>query len=106
MPLPMPRWVMSSPIHISRAVPAVRVSTTSSTRGSVKFGQQVDVRCCCRRPTEAAAAVVEQEREAGGLQQGDGDGEVAGPLRDLALADRALVLPLLELGDHHARGSA
>ena len=43
MPLPMPRWVMSSPIHISSAVPAVRVSTTSSTRGSGEVGQQVEV---------------------------------------------------------------
>jgi hypothetical protein len=32
MPLPMPRWVMSSPIHMSSAVPAVRVSTTSRMR--------------------------------------------------------------------------
>ena len=31
MPLPMPRWVMSSPIHMSRAVPVVRVSTISAT---------------------------------------------------------------------------
>ena len=33
MPLPMPRWVMISPIHISSAVPVVRVSTTSSEPG-------------------------------------------------------------------------
>ena len=33
MPLPMPRWVMSSPIHISSAVPTVRVSTTRPTPG-------------------------------------------------------------------------
>ena len=32
IPLPIPRWVMSSPIHISRAVPATRVSTERSTR--------------------------------------------------------------------------
>ncbi len=38
MPLPMPRWVMSSPIHMMRAVPAVRVRTISSTRGIVKSG--------------------------------------------------------------------
>ena len=31
MPLPMPRWVMASPIHISSAVPVVRVSTISAT---------------------------------------------------------------------------
>ena len=27
MPLPMPRWVMSSPSHMTRAVPTVRVMT-------------------------------------------------------------------------------
>ena len=38
MPLPMPRSVMSSPIHISSTVPAVSVKITSSTRGSGKPG--------------------------------------------------------------------
>jgi hypothetical protein len=38
MPLPMPRWVMSSPIHMMRAVPAVSVRTMSRTRGTVKSG--------------------------------------------------------------------
>ena len=28
MPLPMPRWEMGSPIHISTAVPATRVRMT------------------------------------------------------------------------------
>ena len=27
MPLPMPRWVMSSPIHMMKAVPAMRLTT-------------------------------------------------------------------------------
>ena len=27
MPLPMPRWVMSSPIHMTNAVPTVSVNT-------------------------------------------------------------------------------
>ena len=31
MPLPMPRWVISSPIHMTRMEPAVRHSTTSTT---------------------------------------------------------------------------
>ena len=31
MPWPMPRWVMSSPSHMTKAVPAVIVSTMSST---------------------------------------------------------------------------
>ena len=40
MPLPMPFWVMSSPIHINNAVPAVSVRTTSATRGAVKLGNR------------------------------------------------------------------
>ena len=28
MPLPMPRWLISSPIHISRAAPATSVTMT------------------------------------------------------------------------------
>ncbi len=31
MPLPTPRWVMSSPSHMTKAVPAVIVSTMSPT---------------------------------------------------------------------------
>ena len=31
MPLPMPRWVISSPIHISSTQPAVRQMTIRST---------------------------------------------------------------------------
>jgi hypothetical protein len=38
MPWPMPRWVISSPSHMTKAVPAVMVITMSSTRGTVKFG--------------------------------------------------------------------
>ena len=41
MPLPMPRSVMSSPIHISSTVPAVSVTITSSTRGSGKPGSRM-----------------------------------------------------------------
>ncbi len=33
IPLPIPRWVMSSPIHMTMAVPAVIVSTMSDTWG-------------------------------------------------------------------------
>ena len=38
MPLPMPRWVISSPSHISRTQPAVRQTTISTTLPSAKFG--------------------------------------------------------------------
>ena len=41
IPLPMPRWVMSSPIHINSAVPVTRVSTINRTRGAVKSGISV-----------------------------------------------------------------
>ena len=37
MPLPIPRWVISSPIHISSIVPAVSVITIRNTFGSVKL---------------------------------------------------------------------
>ena len=36
MPLPMPRWVISSPSHISRTQPAVSVITITKTRPNVK----------------------------------------------------------------------
>ena len=38
MPLPIPRWVMSSPSHMIMAVPAVSVVTISSTRAAPKWG--------------------------------------------------------------------
>ena len=40
MPLPMPRWVINSPIHINRAVPVVRVRTTTNTDHTVKLGSR------------------------------------------------------------------
>jgi hypothetical protein len=36
MPLPMPRWVISSPIHMTRIEPAVRQSTTRMTVPALK----------------------------------------------------------------------
>ena len=38
MPLPMPRWVISSPIHMSSTVPAVRQSTIRNTWGTSNCG--------------------------------------------------------------------
>ena len=37
IPLPIPRWVISSPIHISSIVPAVSEITIMNTFGAVKF---------------------------------------------------------------------
>ncbi len=38
MPLPMPRWVMSSPSHITKAVPAVSVRQMNPPFHKVKLG--------------------------------------------------------------------
>ena len=38
IPLPMPRWVMSSPIHMSRTVPAVSEMTIMNTWGVSNLG--------------------------------------------------------------------
>ena len=37
IPLPIPRWVMSSPIHMSSTVPAVSESTIRNTCGTSKL---------------------------------------------------------------------
>ena len=37
MPLPMPRWVISSPSHMSSTQPAVSVVTITKTRPKVKL---------------------------------------------------------------------
>ncbi len=38
MPWPMPRWVMSSASHMTKAVPAVRHRTMKAARGMENFG--------------------------------------------------------------------
>ena len=90
MPLPTPRWVMSSPIHISSVVPAVSVSTIRMKTRAVRSGS--GVRSAERR------AVVEQEHVARRLQRREDDGQVARVLRDPLLAGLALLLQLLERG--------
>jgi hypothetical protein len=65
----------------------------------VGAGEQVDTQTTAER---ALTSGVEQVGDARALQEGDRHTHVAGPLGDLALADRALLLPLLQLGDHHA----
>ena len=40
MPLPTPRWVISSPIHISSVVPAVSVITIRMKRPTVRSGSR------------------------------------------------------------------
>ena len=100
IPLPMPRWVMSSPSHITMAVPAVQTSTMSAARHKLKPGMKSMPCGSSAEPDEAAGALVQREHEPGRLHEREGDGEVPRPLRDLLLADLTLLLPLLELGDH------
>ena len=45
IPLPIPRWVISSPIHISSTVPAVSEITIRNTFASVKFEISVVPAC-------------------------------------------------------------
>ena len=47
MPLPIPRWVVSSPIHMMRTVPATSVPITSSTRLSGKPGSSTTLGAFC-----------------------------------------------------------
>ena len=42
MPWPMPRWVISSASHMTKAVPAVRKSTMKAAEGDGELGDQVD----------------------------------------------------------------
>ena len=94
MPLPTPRCVISSPSHMMKAVPAVMIKTM---KRDVRAGE----RARGEHVGEARRGrVVEQEDEAGGLQQREDDGHVAGPLVDLLGPGLPLLLPLLELGDH------
>ena len=103
MPLPMPRWLISSPIHISDGGAADEGDDHEVAARPHAVGEQLDVlwQALGRAEERVAVAVAEDERERRGLQRGDADGEVARVLRDLALTDRALLLELLQLGDDH-----
>ena len=48
IPLPMPRWVISSPIHISSTVPAVSEITIRNTFARLKFGITLTPACCSK----------------------------------------------------------
>ena len=83
IPLPMPRWVISSPSHMTKAVPGGEASgTMKPARQQGEVGDQVDVLGRAGR----LAAVVEDVDEPRRLQQGQADREVAGRLGDLLLA--------------------
>ena len=92
MPLPMPRWVISSPIHISSTVPAVSETTIRKTCGVSKCGMT-------GAPTPWPK-LLEEEDVADRLSKGQADGEVARVLRDPRLADLALLRQLLQRRHH------
>ena len=51
IPLPIPRWVMSSPIHMIVAVPAVMISTISAMFGAVNVpGRNTSTPFSCWAP--------------------------------------------------------
>ena len=93
MPLPMPRWVMSSPIHISITQPAVRHTTIRKMCGASKCLTTVSAGFGLQR--------VEQEHVADRLRERQADGQVARVLGDPRLPDLALLGELLERGHHH-----
>ena len=68
MPLPMPRWVMSSPSHMTIAVPAVHVSTMSAARAGVEVRDHVGA-LEAREAEQPALALVQREHEAGRLDR-------------------------------------
>jgi hypothetical protein len=89
MPLPMPRSLICSPSHMMKAVPVVSemmVIRTNPQPGLIT-----------KPPTCSAQSLRDAER----LDDGEGDGQVAGPLGDLAAAQFAFLLQLLERGNHH-----
>jgi hypothetical protein len=57
MPLPMPRSVISSPNHITTAVPAVMVTTITRIRTSVSWGTRSSAQFGNSRPGSRATAI-------------------------------------------------
>ena len=92
MPLPMPRWVISSPIHISMMQPVVRQTTMRKMCGASKWLTTV-------RPLWPER--VEEEDVANRLRKGQADGQIARVLGDARLTDLAFLGELLQGGDGH-----
>ena len=66
--------------------------------GDVEVGDQLRVGLGLAAAEQAAVELIGDTRA---LQEREADGHVARPLGDLLLADGALLLPFLDLGDHH-----
>ena len=101
MPLPMPRSVMSSPIHMMRPVPAVIVMTMSRMRvPGVVRDELLALGDAGRREQRARAGDGDERRR---LQHAERDREVARVLRELGLARLALLVEGLEVRDDDAQ---
>ena len=90
MPLPMPRWVMSSPSHMTSAVPAVHVRTISAARAGVEVGDHVGALEARRSRGGRCLPSCSANTKPVDWMSAEADGDVAGPLRDLLLPDLAL----------------
>ena len=89
MPLPIPRSVICSPSHMMNAVPVVRLSIVIRMKPMPGIQHEVAFRG------------LQHRRDAERLHQRKTDGEIARPLRDLAAAELAFLLQLLERRNHH-----
>ena len=90
VPLPMPRAVICSPIHIRNMVPPTSVMMQEKRKnqpGSITAG------------AEAAMHALEADGDAVGLEHGDQHGQIAGVLIELLAALLALLLQRLQRGD-------
>ena len=104
MPLPMPRWVISSPSHITErgAGRPGQDDQGGFERREVGDQRRAGAELSAGLTQQPALAVLQHEQECGRLQEHERDGEVTRPLRDLLLPGLALVLPFFELRDHDA----
>ena len=84
MPLPMPRSLICSPSHMMNAVPG----------GERQNRQQHEAEA--RIDDDALLHRHQALRDAERLQDREDDGQIAGPLRDLAPAELAFLLQFLE----------
>ena len=100
MPLPMPRSVMSSPIHMMRPVPAVIVMTMSRIAYQASFVMSCEHSGAPGREQRARTGDGDERRR---LEHAERDGEVARVLREARLARLALLVEGLEVGDDHAQ---
>ena len=93
MPLPIPRWVMSSPIHISSTQPG---GQADDDQEDVRRVEVFDDRFAGFR-----LQGVEQEHVADRLREGEADGQVARVLGDARLPDLAFLGELFQRGHRH-----